>query len=631
MGPSKWRKCTPGRASCVSSGGTRRSSFRCCGAWIGFIRCGQSPRRGGGCADGGCRGGSSGGGSVRNGFVGIGRSGQPLGVFFLLDDYAGWLAYQENRIADLLGICVDEDGDGIRLHLSIVESKYVSATKAAESRKSSKNQLVSTLTTLDEAIFGDPGRLDRDLWLARLSDLLLDAAVHPGQTGLLERARSAIRDGAVSISLKGYSEVFIHAHESGGSGPGSERVPVECRGSSGAFQEVYDRPELRRLVEAYAASSDPTPVRAALGHDAPWESVDVRPPAPRVTWTEMVGRLIPAPRVPTDLPLFQEVEATLPAPATTPGRPADETGEPARLSGSGSSEASVPAQTTEDVAPRPRVEPPSGAYGPAMTALIASKAAGSAESESERAAWAEESTRKLRTALNGYGLQAQVIGTRLTPNGCLVRLAGSDRLRVEDVEARRMQLLTTHGIRLVTVQPKPGEIVVTLAGEKRQAVSLWDVWAARKVNRNAAGINVSLILGLQELNGFVLYLNLGGDFGGLSLHEPHSLVAGATGSGKSVLIQALLLDIAATNPSGLAKIILIDPKMGVDYVALDTIPHLREPVVTDKERSAALLSEIVEEMESRYRRFGGARVRGFAANNGTRAPGRKAADAVPRP
>ena len=94
-----------------------------------------------------------------------------------------------------------------------------------------------------------------------------------------------------------------------------------------------------------------------------------------------------------------------------------------------------------------------------------------------------------------------------------------------------MQLLTTHSLQLVTVQPKPGEIIVSIAGEKRQAVSLWDVGARRELKRNVSGINTSFVLGLQELNGNVLYLNLGGDFGGLSQHEPHSLVAGATGSG----------------------------------------------------------------------------------------------------
>jgi S-DNA-T family DNA segregation ATPase FtsK/SpoIIIE len=255
------------------------------------------------------------------------------------------------------------------------------------------------------------------------------------------------------------------------------------------------------------------------------------------------------------------------------------------------------------------------AVGLHLSALIAAKQAGLNVSDEEREAWAQETTKKLKTALNSYGLQAAVLGTRMTPNGCLVRLAGSDRLRVEDIEAKRTQLLTTHAINLVTVQPKPGEIVVTIAGVKRQAVSLWDLWAKRQLNRNVAGINTSFVLGLQEINGSLLYLNLGSEFGGLSSHEPHSLVAGATGSGKSVLIQAVLLDIAGTNPKELAQIVLIDPKMGVDYAALEDLPHMREAIITTKERSIEVLDALVEEMESRYRAFAQARARDLATFN----------------
>ena len=125
-----------------------------------------------------------------------------------------------------------------------------------------------------------------------------------------------------------------------------------------------------------------------------------------------------------------------------------------------------------------------------------------------------------------------------------------------------MQLLTTHSLQLVTQFSRSGEIIVSIAGGSRPYRSGTCGRAAR-LKRNVSGINTSFVLGLQELNGNVLYLNLGGDFGGLSQHEPHSLVAGATGSaGSPMLIQSLLLDIAATNPSHLAKIVLIDPKMG---------------------------------------------------------------------
>jgi len=81
------------------------------------------------------------------------------------------------------------------------------------------------------------------------------------------------------------------------------------------------------------------------------------------------------------------------------------------------------------------------------------------------------------------------------------------------------------------------------------------------------------------LDGEILYLNLGSAFGGGQSHDPHTLIAGATGSGKSVLIQAIVLDIATTNPSTLAQIVLIDPKMGVDYSSIERLPHIRGSIV----------------------------------------------------
>lgn len=523
---------------------------------------------------------------------------QAFSVFFLLDDYADWLAQKESRIADILGLCVEEREDGIHLHVAVVESKYVAGAGASDSRRSSKAQLMATLSTFRAALFGAPGRLDRDVWLARLADLLVDADIPPGRSGLLERARAKLRDGEAGISLRGYSHVFIHSTDPGTSLSASEQVLVDETDGIQAWQEVFDRPELRELVEAYARKDDPTPIRSKLGHGKPWLSATSLPPAARVAWTAMMEQLAAgaesAPGANDDRPV---VEAPAPAQPETPP-------------------SGVHAAVAEPVVASIETK-----VGAALSALIASKATASTVAADERETWAEETTKKLKAALNSYGLQAAVLGTRLTPNGCLVRLAGSDRLRVEDIDAKRTQLLTTHAISLVTVQPKPGEIVVTIAGPKRQSISLWDLWARRSLNRNAAGINTSFVLGLQEISGSLLYLNLGGEFGGLASHEPHSLVAGATGSGKSVLIQAILLDIAATNVQELAQIILIDPKMGVDYSALEDLPHMREPIVTTRGRATEVLEALVEEMETRYRLFATARARDLTTFNAKAALG----------
>lgn len=538
-------------------------------------------------------------------------------AFFLLDDYASWLSQKENRIADLLALSVEETEQGIRLYVAIVESKYVSIEGVAEARRASKTQLMSTLKAFRDALFGDPSRLDRDVWLSRLSDLLVDVDVPVGKTALLEQARVAIREGKVDISLRGYSHVFVHSTDVANSASVSEQAELDSTQGVQAWQEVFDRAELRALIETYAKQEDASPIRTLLGSAEPWEEATFQRPATRVNW--VLDSQSPQPKV-----AYSVVSTDQPDEITT------HTAQLEHIDHLSANDSAVPEseQQQEQMSQLDTkalvdnteptnstvVSPHTSMEMPNFAALIASKQSANIQ-DAAREAWAEQTTKDLKKALNGWGFQVNVLGTRMTPNGCLVRLAGSDRLRVEDIEAKRMQLLTTHAINVVTVQPKPAEIVVTIASEKRQAVSLWDLWARRQINRNAAGINVSFVIGVQEVNGELLYLNLGGDFAGLSGHEPHSLVAGATGSGKSVLLQVLLLDIAATNTKELAQIVLIDPKMGVDYAALADLPHMREPIITTKERATEVLANLVEEMEGRYRLFAQARARDLATYN----------------
>ncbi|SEI60336.1 DNA segregation ATPase FtsK/SpoIIIE, S-DNA-T family [Azotobacter beijerinckii] len=536
-------------------------------------------------------------------FKAAAAGGQTLTAYFLLDDYASWLSQPESRIADILALNVEEYEETVRVVISIVESKYVGADGLAKARRDSKDQLLATLGMFREALFGDPGRLDRDVWLARLADMLIDADIPPGMTGLMERARSKLREGDVEISLRGYSHVYVHTSDAGSVSASDQELLDKSEGVK-AWQEVFDRLDLRKLAEAYAKGSGCQEARTGLGAQQPWGGHCFKRPAPRVPWLAAMD-LLSGSKVDS----FDENTSALDNDCTTAAlssplaTPLTLTEEPAQASATIAASVSnqVTATTTN--------------LGAALSDLVASKFAGSAQADAEREKWAQDVAKKLKAALNSYGLQAAILGTRLTPNGCLVRLAGSDRLRVEDIENKRTQLLTTHTISLVTVQPKPGEIVVTVAGAKRQAVSLWELWSRRELNRNVAGINTSFLLGLQEINGALLYLNLGSEFGGLSSHEPHSLVAGATGSGKSVLIQALLLDIAATNPKEFAQIVLIDPKMGVDYAPLADLPHMRDEIVTTKEKAAEVLDALVQEMEDRYRAFAKTRARDLPTYN----------------
>jgi S-DNA-T family DNA segregation ATPase FtsK/SpoIIIE len=203
----------------------------------------------------------------------------------------------------------------------------------------------------------------------------------------------------------------------------------------------------------------------------------------------------------------------------------------------------------------------------------------------------------------------------LTPNAALIRLKGSDNLKLEDIEKKRSQLLTTHALNIISVYGQPGEIVVSIGRPQRQVISLREVWAKRKVNRSPSGINLSLVVGVREIDGELLYLNLGSSFENLQQHAPHTLIAGATGSGKSVLLQNLLLDICATNPKELATIYLIDPKAGVDYANIEELPHLREGIIIEQDRAIDVLNELVAEMDSRYLKFRQQKVRDLLSYN----------------
>jgi S-DNA-T family DNA segregation ATPase FtsK/SpoIIIE len=525
-------------------------------------------------------------------------------AWFLLDDYAQWLGHREGGIADILALSVDRDENGAtRLRAVVTEAKYVGVDGAAEARRTSTQQLRSTMLRIEEALFGDPGRLDRDLWLSRIADLLLDGTTAVGQSDALEAVREGIREGATKIDLRGYSHVFV-------SGLSESSVPGEQESIADlphGLQEVFTRENVRNLIKAYETRSPLLGIRSGLGEQHPWENTEFRSPAPRVRWTNRPSEKISDPLAANeDKPA--DVDGKVPAKPTQP-----------IISQPPSVEAQHAKSGVTPLGPR-RDKPGNTEHRLDIASLINERVSQRSSISAAEKDWLDATAQKLRTALLGYGLQAKIIGTRLTPNAALIRFMGSDRLRVGDIEAKQSALLTTHSLRLVAISPLPGEIVVAVARPERQIVYLWELWARRELNRDAAGLNTSFVVGLRELDGEILYLNLGSSFAGAQQHEPHTLIAGATGSGKSVLIQSLILDIAVTNSSALAQIILIDPKMGVDYSCVERLPHIRGGIITDRSLAQAALDRSVEEMNCRYELFRARGVRDLRAFNAAAAP-----------
>lgn len=523
--------------------------------------------------------------------------------WFFLDDYAAWLGRREGQIADLLCLSPAELDGSPAVIVRATEAKYVTYTALSESRKKSKGQIEETIGRIRSALFEDPGRLDRDIWLSRLAELLGDGLVRSPNAAKWHLLPGLLRSGKVVLDVRGYSHVFV-------SGPSdapnvSDQQLLSPSAGNGGLQEVFGPLQVRELVLRYAKGQSLRAVREALGPDRPWSSASFIQLAPMPTW-HFDGGEQPRPRVETEKALTPDskpVDASPPSDTNRDDSPAVQSPLPRAVEAVPEAGRAAPAQVTK---------------GTSLHDLIAAR--GKPVQASANDPWLSEIVSKLRRALSTYNLQSTVVGSRLTPNTALVRLQGSDRLTVKDVEQKRSQLLTTHGLPVVFTAARPGEVVVSIARPEREVVSLWNVWFATPEESQSARANLSLLIGLKEIDGEAAYLNLTAPRSGGIEHAPHTLIAGTTGSGKSVLIQNLLLDLAKKNDPATVRVTIIDPKMGVDYFPLEKLPHLTEPVVTAQDRALQVLQSLVDEMERRYRLFGGPRVNKLASYNEKVAP-----------
>lgn len=216
---------------------------------------------------------------------------------------------------------------------------------------------------------------------------------------------------------------------------------------------------------------------------------------------------------------------------------------------------------------------------------------------------------RTRHALQQFQLQAKLLSSALTPNCALLRFAGSSSLTVEQVARRRSELLTTYGLNVVSVRPEAGAVTLALERPSCRILRIEEVWA--KWRPDCTGGNRSLLIGVREDDGELLVLHPG------KQHAPHTLIAGSTGSGKSVLMQNIILAAAATNTPSQARLILIDPKQGVDYFPFESLPHLSGSLIVDPTEASSRLEQLVSEMDARYGKFYAARVSSSASLDGS--------------
>lgn len=497
--------------------------------------------------------------------------------WYFLDDYSAWMGQREQQLADLLAICPQDSNDGnLRVTLVITEAKYIELDNLAAKRKESQKQLRDTILRLNDAIFGDPERLERDSWLARLSDLVLDGIRLPAASGIdLGKWRRIIREGHCEFDIRGYSHIFVPT-----AGDHADCTDVnEVSGAPNSFQETYGRPELKKLLQAYWQNHGTRDQRRKAGASYLTQEPDWKPPGG--------GRAeihFPPPVCPP--PLTQEASlAKVPKSAES----ATETG----------------CKTETDVQPDTQVDVDGWVY-PVIKQLL-STSTEKADEKLQRE-WLTKLATITKSALQQVQLQAKLLESVMTPNSALLKFAGSANMTVDQVLRRRAELLTTFGLNVVSVRPEPGAVVVAVERPEREVVKiqqLWNKWHPA----TAKWGNQDILIGVRENDGSLLFLSPGRE------HAPHTLIAGSTGSGKSVLMQNIILGIAATNTPEQARILLIDPKQGVDYFLFENLPHMDGGIIDDQETASDRLSELVVEMDQRYRHFKDSRVPNLAAYN----------------
>jgi S-DNA-T family DNA segregation ATPase FtsK/SpoIIIE len=205
----------------------------------------------------------------------------------------------------------------------------------------------------------------------------------------------------------------------------------------------------------------------------------------------------------------------------------------------------------------------------------------------------EQNARMLENVLDDFGVRGEIINVRPGPVVTLYELEPAPGIKssrvigLADDIARSMSAVAAR----VAVVPGRNAIGIELPNTRRETVFLRELLSSEPFEKT--GQTLCLALGK----------NIGGEpiFADLS-RMPHLLIAGTTGSGKSVGINTMVLSLLYRLPPEKCRLIMIDPKM-LELSVYEGIPHLLAPVVTDPKKAVVALKWAVREMEGRYRRM----------------------------
>ncbi len=216
-----------------------------------------------------------------------------------------------------------------------------------------------------------------------------------------------------------------------------------------------------------------------------------------------------------------------------------------------------------------------------------------------------ENARQLESVLDDFGVTGEIVKVRPGPVVTLYELEpapGTKASRVVNLADDVARSMSAVSVRIAVI-PGRSVIGIELPNQRRETVFLRELLSSKEYESTTA----RLTLGLgKDIGGAPVIVDLA--------RMPHLLVAGTTGSGKSVAVNSMILSLLYRLPPDQCKLILIDPKM-LELSVYDGIPHLLAPVVTEPDKAVVALKWTVREMEARYRAMSGLGVRSIEGYN----------------
>jgi S-DNA-T family DNA segregation ATPase FtsK/SpoIIIE len=218
----------------------------------------------------------------------------------------------------------------------------------------------------------------------------------------------------------------------------------------------------------------------------------------------------------------------------------------------------------------------------------------------------QETAQQLEETLQTFGIEAEVTDIVRGPTITRFELEPASGIKVSRFVSLADDIalaLKAHGVRVEAPIPGKGRVGIEIPNESSEPVAIRQLLESSSFKSDAGRLPIAMG---KDIAGEAITADL--------CSMPHLLVAGATGSGKTVFVKTVLASMLASKTPDELQLILVDPKM-VELSIFNDIPHLVTPVVIDPKKAATALSWLIHEMEQRYELFTHLRVRNIEVYN----------------